>query len=73
MSRRIRQYTGLFAAVIAYYVVHEGAHLVTALHYGVFKRLNFIGRRLYRAADRQPDGKELHVLPHQKVMKGALP
>lgn len=43
MSRRIRQYTGLFAAVIAYYVVHEGAHLVTALHYGVFKRLNFMG------------------------------
>ena len=43
MSRRIRQYTGIFAAVIVYYIVHEGAHLVAALHYGVFKGINFMG------------------------------
>ena len=43
MSKRIRQYIGIFTAVIAYYIVHEGAHLVAALYYGVFKRINFMG------------------------------
>ena len=43
MSRRIRQYTGIFTAVIAYYIIHEGAHLLTALYYGVFKGINFMG------------------------------
>ena len=43
MSKRIRQYIGIFAAVIAYYIVHEGAHLVAALYYGVFKGINFMG------------------------------
>ena len=43
MSKRIRQYIGIFAAVIAYYIIHEGAHLVAALHYGVFKGINFMG------------------------------
>ena len=43
MSKRIRQYIGIFAAVIAYYIVHEGAHLVAALHYGTFKGINFMG------------------------------
>lgn len=43
MSKRIRQYVGIFAAVLAYYIVHEGAHLLTALYYGVFKGINFMG------------------------------
>ena len=43
MSKRVRQYTGLIAAIVAYYVVHEGAHLVYALCIGVFKQINFIG------------------------------
>jgi len=43
MSKRIRQYIGILAAVVAYYIVHEGAHLITALYYGVFKRINFMG------------------------------
>jgi len=43
MSRRIRQYIGILAAVVAYYIVHEGAHLVAALYYGVFKGINFMG------------------------------
>ncbi len=43
MSKRIRQYIGIFAAVIAYYIIHEGAHLITALYYGVFKGINFMG------------------------------
>lgn len=43
MSKRMRQYLGIFSAVAAYYIVHEGAHLITALHYGVFKQINFMG------------------------------
>ena len=43
MNKRIRQYIGILAAVVAYYIVHEGAHLITALYYGVFKRINFMG------------------------------
>ena len=31
MSKRARQYIGILAAVIAYYLVHEGAHLLYAL------------------------------------------
>ena len=43
MSKRFRQYIGIIAAVISYYIVHEGAHLLVALHYGVFKRISFMG------------------------------
>ena len=43
MSKRVRQYIGLFSAILAYYVIHEGAHLVYALYIGVFKQINFIG------------------------------
>jgi len=43
MSRRIRQYIGIFAAIAAYYIIHEGAHLVAALYYGTFKGINFMG------------------------------
>lgn len=43
MTKRTRQYLGIIAAVAAYYLVHEGAHLVYALWAGVFKRLRFMG------------------------------
>ncbi len=43
MSKRTRQYLGLLVAVVAYYVIHEGAHLVYALSVGVFKQINFMG------------------------------
>ena len=43
MDKRVRQYIGLFSAIVAYYVIHEGAHLVYALCAGVFKQINFIG------------------------------
>lgn len=43
MKRRMRQYLGILAAVVIYYVVHEGAHLICALWYGVFKQVNFMG------------------------------
>ena len=40
MNKRIRQYVGLLAAVAAYYLIHEGAHLVYALFIGTFKQIN---------------------------------
>jgi len=43
MSKHIRQYIGILSAVAAYYAVHEGAHLITALYYGVFRKINFMG------------------------------
>lgn len=43
MSKRARQYIGLFAAIVAYYVIHEGAHLLYAIATGTFKQINFMG------------------------------
>ena len=43
MSKQIRQYFGLITAVLAYYLIHEGAHLVYALSIGVFRQINFMG------------------------------
>ncbi len=43
MSKRVRQYIGILAAVIAYYLVHEGAHLLYALFTGVFRQIKFMG------------------------------
>ena len=43
MSKRARQYIGIFAAVVTYYIIHEGAHLLAALLQGVFKQINFMG------------------------------
>ncbi len=43
MNKRARQYIGILAAVAAYYLVHEGAHLICALSMGVFKQINFLG------------------------------
>ena len=59
MNKRIRQYIGIFAAVVAYYIVHEGAHLITALYYGVFKGINFmgLGMQIDVYADRMTDNQ----------------
>ncbi len=43
MNKRARQYIGLLSAVIAYYLIHEGAHLLYALSIGAFKQINFMG------------------------------
>ena len=43
MNKRARQYIGLLSAVIAYYMIHEGAHLLYALIIGVFRQINFMG------------------------------
>ena len=43
MSKRTRQYVGLLSAVLAYYLIHEGAHLVYALIMGAFKQIHVMG------------------------------
>ena len=43
MNKRVRQYVGLFSAVIAYYLLHEGAHLLYSLSIGAFKQINLMG------------------------------
>ena len=43
MSKRVRQLVGIFAAIVAYYLIHEGAHLLYAVCTGVFKQINFMG------------------------------
>ncbi|MDO4384631.1 MAG: hypothetical protein Q4E18_01390 [Clostridia bacterium] len=43
MSKRARQYVGILAAVIAYYLVHEGAHLLYAPFTGGFRQIRFMG------------------------------
>ena len=43
MSKRTRQYIGLLSAVLAYYFIHEGAHLIYALITGAFKQINVMG------------------------------
>lgn len=43
MSKRIRQLTGIAAAVIMYYLIHEGAHFLYAVCSGAFKKVNFMG------------------------------
>ena len=43
MSKRARQYIGLCLAILSYYIIHEGVHLIYALRLGVFKKVNFIG------------------------------
>lgn len=43
ISKRSRQYIGIVVAVVAYYIIHEGAHLMVALLMGAFKQINFIG------------------------------
>ena len=43
MSKRTRQYIGLLSAVLAYYIIHEGTHLIYALITGAFKQINVMG------------------------------
>ena len=43
MNKRVRQYVGLLSAVIAYYLLHEGAHLLYVLSISAFKQINLMG------------------------------
>lgn len=43
LTTNLRKWLGVLTAVLLYYIVHEGAHLLAALCYGVFDRVNFMG------------------------------
>ena len=43
MTKRMRQYLGIGAALLAYYLIHEGAHAAAALSMGVFKEVKLLG------------------------------
>ena len=43
MDKRIRKYVGIITAVVTYYIVHEGAHLICACIFGVYKHVYFKG------------------------------
>ena len=43
IQKSIKLWTGLFIAIISYYIVHEGVHLLLALLFGVFERIRFVG------------------------------
>ena len=42
-SKKIRQYVGIIVALLSYYLIHEGAHLVYVLSTGTFKTINLMG------------------------------
>lgn len=59
MSKRARQYIGIAAAVVAYYIIHAGAHLLCALGIGAFKRINCLqlGIQIDVFAERMTDAQ----------------
>lgn len=42
-KRNARKWSALIIAVISYFLIHEGAHLIYALCIGAFKQINIIG------------------------------
>ena len=52
-NKTLRQYVSLFIAVIAYFALHEGAHLLLALYYNVFEQVNFMGLGMQIAITRE--------------------
>ena len=57
MTKHVRQYAGLLAAILAYYLLHEGAHLLYALSIGTFRQINIgaLGLQIDVYADRMSD------------------
>ncbi|MBE6114743.1 MAG: hypothetical protein E7191_06640 [Erysipelotrichaceae bacterium] len=43
MNKQIRQYLGIVSAILTYYLIHEGAHLLYALWTNTFKQIHFKG------------------------------
>ena len=41
MEKNVRKWTGVFVAIICYFIIHEGAHWAYAMYIGVFKQINF--------------------------------
>lgn len=43
MSKRLRQYAGILAAILSYYLIHEGAHFLYAVQTGTLRAIKFMG------------------------------
>lgn len=43
MIKSMKQWTGVFIAIISYYIIHEGTHLLLALLFGAFERIRIVG------------------------------
>ena len=41
-KRNFRKWIALLTAIVCYFIIHEGAHLIYALCVGVFKKVNFL-------------------------------
>ena len=38
-----RKWFALICAILLYYIIHEGSHIIVALSYGVFEKVKMIG------------------------------
>lgn len=43
LEKSVKQWTAIFVAIISYYIIHEGIHLIIALFLGVFEQIRFVG------------------------------
>lgn len=43
LEKSVKQWLGVFIAIVSYYIIHEGTHLLLALILGVFERIRFVG------------------------------
>lgn len=43
VKTNVRKWSALLIAIIIYFAIHEGAHLIYSLAIGTFKQINFIG------------------------------
>lgn len=50
-NANLRKWCALFAAIIAYFVIHEGCHALVALSFGSFERIRLLGLGVQVIAD----------------------
>lgn len=43
ISSNLRKWLSLIIAIILYYIIHEGSHVIIALFYGVFEKIKILG------------------------------
>lgn len=43
MARSLRKWLGIIIAILCYYVVHEGAHVLAAISFGVLQEIRLLG------------------------------
>lgn len=41
--KNLRKWFALICAILLYYIIHEGSHIIVALSYGVFEKVKMIG------------------------------